>query len=164
MKGRKSYYLNFDDKSLMAILKQRQAELESLNKKEITADLETRKQELKFIIKVIKDTLVKRYKEENLSFQKIALGVIRKQGIEKDIYRELFILSLMENNSLVDKETLDKAIDELNLDQLLLISNMKQGTIYQKAANNKLDEFWFDVEDDVLDEFVLKKKMDERRD
>ena len=60
-------------------------------------------------------------------------------------------------------ELLNNVIDTLNLEQVLTILNIKKGTIYEKLANNRFNDLIFDVDADVYDEYVLKKKMDEGR-
>ena len=165
MSKRRSWFGNFSIDSLFVLLKQSEKELEELNSiEEPSVKLKLRKRDVEYSIRVFKNLLVKRILESNISLTEISKNIMKTNDTIKDVYKEVFTLKLVDKDELIDIELLNNVIDTLNLEQVLTIINVKKGTIYEKLANNRFNDLIFDVDTDVYDEYVLKKKMDEGRD
>lgn len=69
-------------------------------------------------------------------------------------------MKILESDELIDLKLLERAIDKLEMDELMTIIRLKENTVYGVCAVKKYDKMLFDVETDVYDEYVKKKKLD----
>ena len=157
---RKSYLTNFPTKALFLIMKQN---LEELSKLEIlrieqdTEEVENRINQVKLTISLSKHIIINRYLEEEISLTKVAKLLCRSKGIEKEVYQELFTSKLVEANELIALDLLNEAINCLDLDQVMTIMR-KKDTIYSKMVETRFDEFIYDVDTDVYENYLEKRK------
>lgn len=161
MSNRKSYFANFPSTSLFVILKKSEEELEEINSKtNINDGLKTRKKELVLLINSIKSILVNRFINSNMTLREIAIKMINSDRSAKEVYKSLFMLRVIHKEELIDISLLEKAMDELDIDNILMIINSKKGTIYEQIANKKYDELIFQVDEEVYNDYLLKDETD----
>ena len=70
---------------------------------------------------------------------------------------------VLRKDEMISLDLLEMSINELDMSQLMLIMVGKDNKLYRELATKKYDEIIFDVEPDVYEELILKKKMDRRR-
>lgn len=165
MSKRKSWVGNFSIESLFALLRQSEKELINLKKIEKeTIMLKKRIKEVEYTIYVLKFFLVRKHLAANISLQEIAKKDINSYGLTKDVYDTIFTIKALEEKEPIEVSLLESVIDSLDIEHICMIMNSQNDNIYRKFANERFEKLIFDVEDDVYDEFVLKKRMDEGRD
>lgn len=166
MKRRKSYLTNFPTSTLFIVLEQNINNLLELEAKQLilrNSLLKERIKQAELTINLAKTTIIERYLNNGISLTEIANLLIKSIGIKENVFQELFTLKLLESNEIISIDLLEKAIDKLDISQLMLIMRTKQNTIYGNIATNKYDKMIFDVEPDVLEEYILKKRLDKRK-
>ena len=164
MKGRKSYLTNYPTNSLFIVLEQSQRELLDLEVKNMNQSnilLKQRIQQVRLTMTVAKNTIIERYLESS-SLKECAKLLVGSVGIKESVYQELFTLKLLETNEIISLELLEKAIDKLEIDQLMMVIRMKENTIYGQFATECYHDKLFDVEEEVLGELREKIKLDNR--
>lgn len=122
-----------------------------------------RMQQLRLVLAVSKNVIIERYLEENLSLTKVAKLLTASDGVKLNVYRELFTLKVLATDEMISMDLLEKAFDLLELSDLMMIIRAKKNTIYQKLALKRYDQMIFDVEPDVYQEYVMKKRLDRKR-
>ena len=166
MSKRKSYFANFSTDSLFMLLEQRTQELLELELKRTSKDtkeLHDRIEQINLVISSIKSIIIERYLTEGISVTKAANLLISSQGYKAMVYKELFTLKVLETNEPISLERLESAIDKLDIEELMTIIRLKENTVYETYAMKRYDKIIFDVEDDVLEEFQKKMKLDRRK-
>ena len=166
MKKRKSYFENFPTCSLFAVLEQNYKELLQLEIKKITKPtplLKERIRQLELVIAVIKNVIIERYLQDNISLTEIAKRLVKEKGIKQDVYKELLTLKIINSEEFISLELLEQAIDKLELNQIMIIVRSKEDTIYGKTAAKCYDEMIFDVDEEVYKEYINKRIMDSKR-
>lgn len=165
MKRRRSYFKSFPTSTLFIVLEQNKKESLELEKKLLNHDnilLRERLKQVNLVISVSKKIIIERYLKDNTSLNRITELLIESTGIKEWVFKDLFVLKILESNEPISLELLQKAIDKLEIEQLMMIIKGKQNTIYEDLATKNCDEMLFDVEQEVLKELELKKRMDRR--
>ena len=168
MKKRQSYFMNFPTSSLITILEQRQKELDDLtykienNKVKKTIDLKKRQADLEFIINVVKELLIERYMQADVSINECSQIVLYGKGTKKELFKDILTYQLIKKQELVDVCLVKDAINELELQHLQMIIHTIPDTIYARYANNRFDEIIFGVSNAVYEELVKKMIMDRK--
>lgn len=163
MKGRKSYLTNFPTNSLFAVLEQTQKELMDLelgNQSQDNILRQERIRQLKLTISIIKNIIIDRYLSSNTSLREYAKLLITSSGIKKIIYQEVFTLKLSGTDEIISLDMLKKAIDKLEIEQLMRIMHAKENSIYGDIVNQSYMEMLFNVEEEILGELKQKIKLD----
>lgn len=166
MKRRKSYFANFSTNSLFALMEQSKKELDDLEIKLLLSHnqlLIERAKQLQLLLDVSKNVIIKRYLEENISLSEVAKLLTTSEGVRKDVYKDLFTLKILDTNEIISLDLLKSAVDLLELSDLMTIIRTKKDTIYQKLAMKKYDKMIFDVEPEVYQEYLMKKKLDRKK-
>lgn len=161
MSNRKSYFTNFPTSSLFILLKKSEEELKELHNKENTNDgMEKRKEELVFLTNSIKSLLIKRYINSDITLREISLKILNNDESAKEVFKSIFMLRIVNKEELVDISLLEKVINELDIDNILMIINSKKGTIYEKIATDKYNRMIFEVDEEVYNDYLLKDEND----
>lgn len=159
---RKSNFKYFSTDALFAILKQRIEEVNILKNKEYKSSLlETRINDLEAFIRVVKNLLVERFLEENMSLSLCGKKLLDSEGIVQDVYKEVFTLELLEKDELMDINLLVEVVNKLDVDHIQMIMHAKKDTVYEGVATERFNEMIFDVGEDVYNELLEKKDIDE---
>lgn len=149
---------------MFIILEQSQTELFDLKWKKLTKMnilLNERIKQLKLTMAIARNTIIKRYLDST-SLRECAKLLVNSIGIKESVYQEIFALKLLETNEMISLELLKKAIDKLEIDQLMLVIRMKEDTIYGQFATDCYHDMLFDVEEEVLGELKEKIKLDNK--
>lgn len=165
MSNRKSYFENFSTSTLFVVLEQNFRELATLELKYTCMPnklLKKRIKQIKLVLEVSKNVIVRRYLQEDISLMKIAKLLLNNEGIKKEVYQEIFTLKVLEKDEIISLELLSRVIKELDISELMLIIRNKGNSIYGHLALKRYDELIFDVEPDVYQELVMKKRRDRR--
>ena len=166
MKRRKSYFVNFPTNSLFLVLEQNLKQLNDLEQKLAIKNnqlLKERIKQVELVVAVSKNVIIERYLEAKISLTKIAHLLTTSEGIKESVYKELFTLKVLESDDIISIDLLTEAIDKLDISELMMIIRKKPNTVYANVALEKWDEIIFDVEPEVYEEYVLKKKLDGKR-
>ena len=162
MSNRKSYFENFPTSTLFVVLEQNMKELSSLELNPKTNEiLKKRMEQVELVVSVSRAILVNRYLQDNISLTKIARLVLESEGIRKSVYREVFTLRILEKDEIISFELLEKTINELDISEIMLIMKNRD-SIYKELAIKRYDEIIFDVESEVYEELIIKKRLDWR--
>ena len=164
MKGRKSYLTNYSTDTLFVVLEQSQRELLDLETKNMNSSnilLKQRIQQVKLTMAIAKNTIIERYMKDT-SFGACARLLIHSEGIKTSVYQELFTSKLLETNEMISLQLLKKAIDKLEVDQLMLVIRMKGNSAYGQFATECYYDMLFDVEEGVLGKLKEKIKLDNK--
>lgn len=163
MKVRKSYLTNFPTNHLFIVLEQNQKELLDLEMKQLNRSnslLRERIKQVKLTIAIIRNTIIERYLDSQVSLRECAKMLIISKGVKESVYQEVFTLKLLGVNEIIPLDLLEKAIDKLEIDQLMRILRTKEDSIYGHFANQSYTEMLFDVENEILEELNQKIKLD----
>ncbi len=159
---RKSYVANFPTNLLFPVLEQNQKELLKLEWNRIeheTKELKDRIKQVELTISLVKNTIINRYLEENISFTKVARLLCKSTGIQKEIYQELFVAKIMNTNELISVDLLNQAISCLDLDQIMKLMR-NQDKIYSDMVESRFDELIYDVDQEVYENYLEKERKD----
>ena len=89
----------------------------------------------------IKQTIIKRFEEEDFSLNKLALLMIKSYGIQEEIYQELFVRRILASNEWVEYSLLKKVVDRLSVENLLKITKHHEETttvlIHERIKNEE---------------------------
>lgn len=165
MNKRKSFFLNFSTSSLFLVLEENVNALSALEVKLNNNYNKHLKHQIKItelVIKTIKKEIINRYLKENVSLSKIANLVLNSDGIKKLIYQEIFTLRVIEKDEMISLDVLERVINGLDIDELSLIIREKNSSIYRELSLKRYDEIIFDVDNDVYEEMIMKKRLDRR--
>ena len=163
MNNRQSYFTNFSTNSLFAIWEQNVTELSKLELKRLEKNnnlLNERIKQINLVVSTIKSVLMERYLVDDISLDRVVKYFLNSTGIRENFYKDLFVLKILESDGLIDLKLLERAIDKLEMDELMTIIRLKENTVYGVCAVKKYDKMLFDVETDVYDEYVKKIKLD----
>ena len=165
MSNRKSYFENFPTDTLFLVLEQNIRELSEIETGsfKVTNELKNRIKQLELTVTISKNKIIERFLQDNISLTQIAKLLISSTGIRKSVYKEIFTLMVLRKDEMISLDLLEMSINELDMSQLMLIMVGKDNKLYRELATKKYDEIIFDVEPDVYEELILKKKMDRRR-
>lgn len=166
MKRRKSYFENFPTSTLFIVLEQNMEELLLLETQLLSCNnllLSERLKQVKLVIQISKNVIIQRYLDENISLTKIAKLLVSSHGIKEIVYKEIFTLKIMDSNDFISLNLLEKAIDKLDIEHLILIMKNKENTIYESVAIKKYDKLIFNLDEEVLKDLEKKKRMDRRK-
>lgn len=162
---RKSYFTNFSTDSLFVVLEQNYMEYQKLEQKQANNSnplLKERMKQVELVMAASKSIITERYLEDNVSLNEIAGLLIKSKGIRESVYKNLFTLKLLETNEIISLNLLTNAVNRLDISELMLIIRNKPNTVYSDIALKIYDEMIFDVEPEVYQEYVLKKRLDGR--
>lgn len=165
MNNRRSYFENFSTSMLFVLLEQNLSELTALEAKYDSIPnrlLKERIEQIKLVLEVSKNVVVNRYLQDNISLMEAANLLLNSEGIQKKVYQEVFTLKVLEKEELIQLDLLSKAIKELDINELMMIICNKENSVYGNLALQRYDELIFDVEPDVYQELIMKKKKDRR--
>ena len=165
MNNRRSYFENFSTSMLFVLLEQNLSELTALEAKYDSIPnrlLKERIEQIKLVLEVSKNVVVNRYLQDNISLMEAANLLLNSEGIQKKVYQEVFTLKVLEKEELIQLDLLSKAIKELDINELMMIIRNKENSVYGNLALQRYDELIFDVEPDVYQELIMKKKKDRR--
>ncbi len=160
MSKRKSYYENFSTSSLFALLKQSYIELELFEEKKETRELKKAIFELEVLIRRIKKIIENRYIEEEASINRIATDYLNCDPYFKEVYKDIFLTRLLTADEFVDVNLINRVINTLDIEDIFIIMNSKEDSIYGKLASKRYDKMVFEVEEDVYNDYVLKNEND----
>lgn len=165
MNNRRSYFENFSTSMLFVLLEQNLSELTALEAKYDSIPnrlLKERIEQIKLVLEVSKNVVVNRYLQDNISLMEAVNLLLNSEGIQKKVYQEVFTLKVLEKEELIQLDLLSKAIKELDINELMMIIRNKENSVYGNLALQRYDELIFDVEPDVYQELIMKKKKDRR--
>lgn len=165
MSKKKSFFLNFSTNSLFLVLEENVNVLASLEVKlnnNYNMHLKHQIKMTELVIKTVKKEIINRYLKEDIPLNKIANLVLSSDGIKKLIYQELFTLRVIEKDEMISLDVLERVINSLDIDELSLIIRDKNNSVYRILALKRYDEIIFDVDNDVYEEMVMKKRLDRR--
>ena len=151
MKTRQSYFENFPTSTLIIILEQRQKELNEINSKlencrvKKTPQLKKRKNDLEFIIRVVRKLLIERYLKADVSLFECCQIIVYGKGIKKELFKDIFVYQLIKKEEPIDYNLLEQAINELELNQIQTIMHTQQNNVFGELANKKFDEVIFEI-------------------
>ncbi len=161
MKRRNSYLTNFSTDFLFLVLEQNTKELLKLEIKRTeqeSKELQGRINQIKLTISIGKQELINRFLiDEKNSLEKIARLLCKSKGIHKEVYQEVFTRKILEQNNLIPVDLLQKVMDYLDLEQIMTIMR-KKDTIYSQLASERYDEIIFDVDEEVYQEYLQKRR------
>lgn len=149
----------FPIEALLIVYENNINELEKLKLLDSNKYVNKRIKELENNIKYIKNVCINKYMDSNISLNRCAKLFVSTKTRRKDIYQELFTKLLISGNGLISLDLLNRVIDELDIEYIMQIINSKKKGASEMAMN-AFNKIIFNVEDDVYDDYLLKKKLD----
>ncbi|MBE6147604.1 MAG: hypothetical protein E7168_04655 [Firmicutes bacterium] len=113
----------------------------------------------------IKQTILKRFEEEDICLNKIALLIIKSHGVQEEIYQELFVRRMLNSKEWIEYSLLKKVVDRLSVENLLKITKHQEKTtttlIRERIKNeNEIPKILKTVEKMELEDIWPMMRMD----